>query len=142
MAEPTRNEVTISYMVTISCQQKKEFIDKVMPDEIIIWLKMCIPSLKVKEFVYENSGKYGQLHFHGIVLVRKGFSYRKFTSYGDARVDISYRIQWTKIEDLQGAREYIKKDITYNSQDEILVNNLFKYKFFNMDTQTYVWIGT
>ncbi len=129
----------VHYMLTISCQQKKSFIVKSDLKEVVLWLKMNIHHLKVYTHVYETSGGYNQLHFHAIVDVKHNFSYRPFTKWGD--IDFThhtFRVQWTKIVDLQGAYHYLYKDQHYNNQDEILIRNLYKHYYFDIDNQQFI----
>jgi len=126
-------------MLTISAQQKKSFIQEHQLKEVIMWLKMNIDHLHVYSHVYETSGLYNQLHFHGIVSVDKYFSYRPFTVYGDIMyTQNTFRVQWTKITDLIGAYNYLKKDLVWNNQDEILVLNIYKHNYFDIGTQKYL----
>ncbi len=127
------------YMITISSQQKTKFISKANIDSVILWLKMNINSLNICKHVYERSGKYEQLHFHGIVEVLKSFSYKAFTQYGCKEVcDLTFRVQWTKIVDLEGSVQYLLKDLWIESQDQILIQNIYEYHYFNMDSQEFI----
>ncbi len=128
----------VFYLLTISCQQKTDFIQKYQLDEVCLWLKMNIASLHIQPHVYETSGKYNQLHYHALVSVDKYFYYRPFTAYGEKNKTIStFRIQWSKVDNLSGALQYLRKDLWHASQGEILIRNFYKYNYFNMDTQQF-----
>ncbi len=136
--EQTRSEATMYYLVTISCQQKKDYIDRSMLDEVILWLKMSIGHLHIIRSVYENSGKYRQLHWHAIVSVSKNFYYRPYTAYGiEAYTKNTYRIQYKKIFNMKGATKYINKDLRYKTQLDILQNNYFSINRFYEKCSTY-----
>ncbi len=138
MAEPTRNEVTINYMITISCQQKLLYVSKEAIEDVILWLKMNIPSIHIYHCAYERTGKYNQLHFHGVVSVRRGLRYKPFTQFGDREwMNRTFRVQWELITNMGGAIDYVYKD-TQNSaalQDQIFDCNFYKYHFFDIDQQ-------
>ncbi len=119
------------YMITISCQQKKDYINKDILDEVILWLKMSIDSLHIIRSVYENSGKYRQLHWHAIVSVKPKFRYAPYTQFGDKNITgNTYRIQWEKIYNLEGAYNYLKKDLLHQTQNDIFTNNYYSVNRF------------
>ncbi len=127
-----------NYLLTISAQQKNDFIQKWQLDDVCLWLKMNIASLHIQPLVYETSGKYNQLHLHAIVTIDKYLSYRPFTAYGEKNKTLNtFRIQWSKVDNLSGALQYLQKDLWYESQGEILIRNFYKYNYFNMDTQQF-----
>ncbi len=102
----------VYYLLTISSQQKKLQISKKDLQDIILWLKMNIPSLNFIEERYEVSGKYTQLHFHGIVSVSSRFQYRAFAQWGDLEhTNKTYRVHWSKMYNYNGALKYIDKDV-------------------------------
>ncbi len=132
----SRSETTIDqydrYMITISCQQKLDYISKDSIDEVISWLKLSIPSLDVLLYVYENSGKYRQLHWHALVLVRYKFRYKPYTTFGAKHITgNTYIIRWDVVTFLVGALLYLKKDLRYKSQDEILIDNYYSINRFS-----------
>ncbi len=111
----SRSEVTIdskdTYMVTISCQQKLETISSNQLYAVILYLKLHIDSLHIIKDAYEKSGKYKQLHYHAIVEVKEGFRFSPFTQYGSRNLTLNtFSINWTKVYDLQGAKNYLDKD--------------------------------
>ena len=130
----------ILYLLTISCQQKTEFISKEDLDEVLTWLRHNEPTFHVYKYSYERSGKYGQLHFHGIIQVRSAFRWKPFIQYGDLdHMNLTYRVHWKRINDYEGAVSYIYKD-TRNcpvKQDQIFNENMYKYHYFNMDSQQF-----
>lgn len=131
-----------NYLLTISCQQKTNYIKKEDLDRILEYLYNRIPNLVVKQRVYETSGHYGQLHFHGIVEVPRGFRYKGFTQYGDIdMMDLTYRIQWSRVTSPRGAIDYITKDLAFQTQSQILAINEFKYKYFDQDTQELLYLA-
>ncbi len=135
----SRSETTIRYLVTISCQQKKEYIDRLMLDEVIRWLKMNVDHLSIIRSVYENSGKYRQLHWHAIISVPKNFYYRPYTAYGDLSLNMNtYRVQYKKIYDIKGAYKYINKDLRYKTQIDILQNNYYSIYRLDQKNPTYI----
>lgn len=132
----SRSETTIDckyiYMVTVSCQQKKDYVNRSMLDEVILWLKLTIDSFQILESVYENSGHYRQLHWHAIVNVKEGFRYSPFTKFGDKTITgNTYVVNWTKVYDLSRAIAYIQKDLQYKSQQQIITNNWYSINRFN-----------
>ncbi len=135
----SRSETTIRYLVTISCQQKKEYIDRGMLDRVIRWLKMNVDHLSIIRSVYENSGKYRQLHWHAIISVPKNFYYRPYTAYGDLSLNMNtYRVQYKKIYDINGAIKYINKDLQYKTQMDILQNNYYSKYRLDQKNPTYI----
>ncbi len=110
------------YLLTISCQQKKKIITESHILDVILWLKMSISSLKIIDYEYETSGKYEQLHFHGIICVKSGFRYKPFTVYGDASIMPTFSVNWRPITYLSGAYKYIHKD----SLQTLFSQNLYK----------------
>ncbi len=129
---------TIEYLVTIICQQKKEYIDRGMIDEVIRWLKRSIGRLYIFRSVYENSGKYKQLHWHGVISVPKNFYYKPYTAYGDRSLGMNtYQIQYKKIYDINGAFKYINKDLRYQTQMDILQNNYYSIYRLDQKNPTY-----
>lgn len=128
----------ILYLLTISCQQKLNYVSKQNLDEVILWLKMNHISFKVYKHSYERSGKYSQLHFHGIVQMAG--RWLPFTQYGDSAVmDNTFRLQWSRVTDYPGALDYVLKDTKgiASEQDEIIILNYYQYHFFNQTTQEF-----
>ncbi len=128
-------------MLTIRCSQVLEFITKRDLVEVMLWLKMNIDHMRVYAHVYENSGKYKQLHMHTIVSVDRSFSYRRFTCYGDIKYNKSFHIDWTKIQDIEGAYHYLLKDLWYKEQEETLIYNIYNNHYFNIDTQNFEFLA-
>ncbi len=130
----------ILYLLTVICQQKLKFVCKRDLDSVLLWLKMNISSLKVYQSCYERSGVYSQLHFHGIVSTSSYFRWKPYIQYGDTEVNnCTFRVHWSRIHDYEGAVSYVYKD-THNcdvKQSQIFNENIFKYHYFNMDSQTY-----
>ncbi len=127
------------YLVTISCQQKSDFIRRSQLDDVLLWLKMSVDSLQYKHINYECSGRYGQLHVHAIVAVKPGFSYAPFTQCGDLdRTYNTFRVQWDHVYDLKGAVSYCSKDLRNSTQGEIFIRNYFNYHYFNIDRQNFI----
>ncbi len=112
-------------MITIRKHQVKDYINKEMLDEVIEQLEQCIASFYIIQGVYENSGKYKQLHYHAIAKVIKGFRYSRFTEYQ------GFRIMWTKVYDYYKACAYLLKDLRHRSQDDILIDNYYSVNRFN-----------
>ncbi len=135
----------ILYLLTISCQQKNQFVSKEDLDEVINWLKLSEESLHVWKHSYERTGRYTQLHFHAIVSVRSGFYWKPYIQYGDRDyMHLTFRVQWKRCGHFPGAVKYIYKD-THNSdivQDQIFNENMYKYHYFNIDNQTLQLITT
>ncbi len=134
----------ILYLLTISCQQKKKLVLERDLNEVLDWLQTNEHSFKVLNMAYERSGKYSQLHFHGIVSVRKNFHYRPFTQYGDVDHNLlTFKIDYQRVSNLEGALAYIYKD-TQNDrilQQQILTLNYYKHHYFNQDTQLFELIS-
>ncbi len=130
----------ILYLLTISCQQKSNFVCKKDLDEVLLWLKMNETSFHVYKFVYERSGKYSQFHFHGIIGISSYFRWKPFAQYGDSEyMNNTFRVQWKRINNYEGAVSYVYKDThnCYAKQQQIFMENVYKYHFFNMDKQTF-----
>jgi len=130
----------ILYLLTVICQQKLNYISKQSLDSVLLWLKMNISSLKVYQRCYERSGVYSQLHFHAIVKTSSYFRWKPFIQYGDTEVNnCTFRVHWSRIHDYEGAVSYIYKD-THNCavlQSQIFAENMFKYHYFDMDSQRF-----
>ncbi len=123
---------SVLYMITISCQQKKDYIDKSMLDEIILYLKLHIDSLQIIHCVYENSGKYKQLHWHALVRVIGSFRWKRFNSFGNEDITRNtYRIHWKLSHNPASAIQYMKKDLKHQSQDDIFINNYYSINRFS-----------
>ena len=102
-------------MLTISCQQKKDYISKDNIDDVLQWLKHCA-DITIRRQVYEITGKYKQLHWHGLVKVPYNFRYSPYSQYGDPLINgNSFRVQWSKIHNFKGALEYFNKDLLHKS---------------------------
>ncbi len=120
------------YLITISCQQKKDYIFQALLDEVLLWLKISIDDLHIVQYIYENSGKYKQLHWHGLARLPIGFRYAPYTTFGDKDITgNTYIIHWKKVKYLLGASKYLNKDLKHQSQDDILINNYFSINRFN-----------
>lgn len=139
MRKQSRSEATIDntihryikYLVTISCQQKKDYITPSALDNIVQWLRTSIEHCAIDDFVYETSGKYKQLHCHFIMAVPYTFRYKAYTQWGDKDITINtFRIHWKKITHLSGAIKYINKDLQHQSQEEILFWNYYSINRF------------
>ncbi len=128
----------ILYLLTISCQQKLIYVSKQDLDEVLLWLKMNIPTFHVYKHSYERSGQYTQLHFHGIIEMTG--MWRQFIQYGDSLYqNKTFRLQFSRITDYPGALKYVLKD-THDSlvrQNNVFLMNYYKYHFFNQTTQQF-----
>ncbi len=121
-----------TYMLTIACQQKKEYITKDLLDEVISYLKLAIPNFHVIQEVYENSGKYRQLHYHAIVHVPGKFWYKQFTAFGASHMTgNTYSIRWHRVYDYYRACSYLYKDLRYQTQSDILQDNYYSVNRFH-----------
>ncbi len=131
----------ILYLLTISCQQKTEFILKEDLDEVLIYLKLNEDSIHIYKSSYERSGKYHQLHFHGIIEVKSAFRWKPYIQYGDLdHMNLTFRIHWKRINNYLGAVEYVYKD-THNSpikQLQIFQENIYKYHRFDTSSQHFI----
>lgn len=119
------------YLITISCQQKLQYVSEYDLYQVLLWLP---PSLLVLHYSYETSGKYGQLHYHAVVEYNG--LWNPYTQYGDSSYCLSFRIQWKRITKLEGAIKYVYKD-THNDpiiQNDIIIGNEFKHKYFNPES--------
>ncbi len=120
------------YMITVSCSQKKDYINKICLDEVIQWLYQSIEIFSIAECVYENSGKYHQLHYHGIVTVDRDFRYKPFTKFGDKDITgNTYQVHWSRIRCLPAVKRYLIKDLRYKTQDEIFIDNYYSINRFS-----------
>ncbi len=130
----------ILYLLTVSCQQKLNYVSKSDIDDVLFWIKMNESTFKAYNHSYERSGKYNQLHYHAIVEVKSSFRYKPFTQYGDINTYCNtFKIDWKRVTDFNGALGYVLKD-TDNCpfrQEEILLLNYYKHHYFNMDMQRY-----
>lgn len=122
----------VKYLVTIRCSQVKDYITPSAIDNILEWLLSSIKGMSVGDSVYETSGKYSQLHWHGIISVPQSFIYRPYTRWGDKEVTINtYNIHWKKITLLSGAIKYINKDLQHQTQEDILFWNYYSINRFD-----------
>lgn len=68
------------WAITISAHDKTKYIAKSSIDAVLTQLKQANTSLTFYVRAYENSGKYNQLHFHGLAKANKPINYRKYKS--------------------------------------------------------------
>ncbi len=134
--DKTRKELTLdckdTYMITISCSQCKDYISPSHLGEVISYLKLCIDSLQILDYSYENSGKYKQLHYHALALVAPRFRYKRYSKFGAKHITgNTYQIYWKKVYNTKKALSYIYKDQRYKTQDEILLDNYYSINRFN-----------
>lgn len=131
-SEAPRSETTIStnatyYGVTISKHQKLDYVDKSDLDTVIVELKQRLNTFNPLIVRYENSGKYGQLHCHIYGSIKEYFRYKNNNSI------LGYRIQWDRLKTQKDKFEwvkYINKEVNNKyRQDQILMENLYKYKY-------------
>ncbi len=123
------------YFLTISCQQKKEWIHENEIKIIIEHLTRCgVTFLKI---VYENGGIYNQLHVHAIVLFHG--LYFGLTKYGDQDVDKSFQIHWKKMRGRKCPRIEDYMDKQQGQHPRIL--NWYKTHYFNQDNQEFKLIS-
>ncbi len=116
------------YLVTISCNQKRQHVTKEQLSDIVEWLKRC--SVTVTKVVYEAHGLYRQLHIHAIVLY-KG-RYTLLTKYGCRQsTGRDYQIHWRRITSLEGVDTYLHKQY----EPHVLSRNHYHNHYFNQDTQ-------
>ncbi len=137
----SRSETTIDteytscskkYLITIACQQKKEHINTIQLLEVIMYLKHSIESLHIYHYVYENSGKYRQLHWHAIVSVDKPFRFKQYTKFGSKDITgNTYSINWKPIYDIFKAINYLHKDLKHQTQEDIITNNHYSINRFS-----------
>ncbi len=115
----------VDYLITVTKYQKTDYVSKAQLDEITHYLCMEIHSFRLKDWAYENSGMYSQLHLHGICEMGAGVRYSKYTRVFD------FKIQYTKITNMKGAKRYIHKE-AYDicSQQEILALNRYQDYIF------------
>ncbi len=119
------------YLLTVTCQQKKAYIDKSMLDECIDYIKFYVSGLHIELDVYENSGKYRQLHYHAIARVPKEFRYNTCTGFGaPALTRVTFQIHWKPITSIIGAVNYLEKDLKYKTQDDIFRDNYYSVNRF------------
>ncbi len=133
----------ILYLLTISCQQKTKYVSKYDIDQVISWIKLNEPTVHIISFAYERTGHYAQLHFHATLRVKSSFRWKPFIQYGDTDfMHLTFRVQWKRVGTYgyQGAYMYVTKDTHEDPilQDQIFNENMFKYHYFNMDTQSYI----
>ncbi len=128
----------ILYLLTITCQQKKHYVFKENIDEVILWLKMNHNHFRVYTHAYERSGKYSQLHFHGIVQMEG--RYLPYSQYGDPQMCTNtFQLRWSRINDYPGALDYVLKDtkgIDYE-QEQIYILNYYQHHRFDYITQEF-----
>lgn len=133
------NKLT-KYLITITPNQVKHYISVQDINDVILWLKMAIPSLHILHYSYENSGHYRYLHFHAVVEVTKYFRWSPYTKFGIKEThNTTFRVFWKRVTKLQGAIEYVYKDTHNNSilQDQILKNNYYLHHYYNTDTEKF-----
>lgn len=110
------------YALTISAHKKNEFVSKNDIDQIIIYLKWLHPKLKVRVLVYENTGRYKQLHAHLLV------SNDRYVRFKDNCSIQGYRLQWDQINDAGHcirAYSYITKEVrNAYMQEQVFITNI------------------
>lgn len=116
------------YAITISKHQKKDYVDKSELNDVLTILKQRNTTLNIHSYVYENSGKYKQLHFHGTGQATVPIYYKKNCSIN------GFRIEWKLMKsatDRARWSKYISKE-AYNryAQEHILEENYYHYNNF------------
>ncbi len=95
------------YFITISAQQKANKVRRQELEDVQFWL-----SANGARFIcrrYESTGKYNQLHFHGIARFQGRF--QGLVSWGDAvNTDNSYSIRWVKVTNYYRLITYLLKE--------------------------------
>ncbi len=98
------------YFITISAQQKANKVRRQELEDVQFWL-----SANGARFIcrrYESTGKYNQLHFHGIARFQGRF--QGLVSWGDAvNTDNSYSIRWVKVTNYYRLITYLFKEGSY-----------------------------
>lgn len=128
----------ILYLLTISCQQKKEFI---LPMDLHIVINHLQKSgVIILKGRYENHGLYNQLHFHAIVNY-SGY-YKSLTQYGDKEHDKTYRIDFKRIR--PGTVFAVDNYLNKQNQDQVLTTNYWKIPnlYYNQDTCNFELVAT
>ena len=117
------------YLLTISCQQKTDFIEVYQLKEVLMYLKLHVDSLHIRHQVYENTGKYHQLHYHAIVNTTPFFRYKQYTSFGCKNITgNTFSINWKPLYNYKQALEYIRKDLYLRDQQTILQDNNYMHQ--------------
>ncbi len=123
----------ITYLLTITCQQKSVHVTKQDLEHIIAHLIAC--GVRFKRIHYENHGLYAQLHVH--TIVQYAGRYSKLTKYGDQKEDKSFQIHWSRIgDDMTHLNQYLAKQ----DEPQVLVANWFRTHYFNQDTQRFQYV--
>lgn len=119
-----------NYLLTIACIQKLKQVSVHDIMSVLEHLHQCISGFKVKENSFETSGRYGQLHFHCVCEVPKGFRYKKFTKWGDLDcTNVTFSINWKTVYDYRKAVLYVLKDLSKT--------NVYRNYYFDQDTQEF-----
>ncbi len=96
------------YMVTIRKHQVKDFVTcsqlRKILDNLLIH-KLGWADTIIENVVYEIEPTYMQMHLHGILYSKRSFNYTRYTCSGD------FRIHFRKVYDLEGAIEYLTKQV-------------------------------
>ncbi len=112
------------YMLTIAKHQVKKYIKKINILSVVSLLKKKLNLLRTHESCYELSPKYHQLHAHIIVSMPKKVYYKDNNSLD------GFRLQWSPVFDINGARKYLTKDATNKyTQEAILMENYFNNNY-------------
>ena len=122
------------YMVSISCQQKKNtvLVEEIM--DVIAFLKNNIKKFKIIENRFEYGKMYGQMHWHGLVKVNSNLRWSPFIQYGSLYShNNTFHIDWQRVYNKQKTIKYITKD------DNNIIKKL-KTHYFNQTTQQYMLI--
>ncbi len=130
--EGSRSEATLKrnygryskpFIMTIQKQQKKDYVDRQMIDEVMEYFKSKFVTMRTAEHGYEIGNKYCQLHLHTIVSVMEQFYFKYNNSYN------GFRIEWTPIYNFRGAINYVHKDTKNNKaiQDQIFNKNEYQH---------------
>ncbi len=100
------------YFITISSQQKGNQVRLQELEDVQFWL-----SANGVKFIcrrYESTGKYKQLHFHGIARFKGRF--QGLVAWGAAGItDNTYSIRWVKVTNYYNLLTYLLKPGSYEA---------------------------
>ncbi len=97
------------YILTIVKHQRLDYVSLQSIRQVIISIKLKIPLHFCGPEGYELDPKYKQLHYHALVSLPRGFSYKDHTSIDGFR--LFYRAI-ADHEDLNYTTSYIEKETT------------------------------
>lgn len=119
------------YLLTIACDQKKEWVSEFELYQIQTWLEAC--GVHFLLTALETHGVYDQLHSHS--LVAYGGLYKKLTKYGDCALGNSFHCNFQHIR--KGSLPTVTSYILKNQYENCTFRNMCKISYYDQDKQLF-----